>query len=413
MDAYRLHLIRAGMAALVHSIVWTAMMVYQVETVGLTPLQLVLVGTTMEATIFLFEVPTGIVADIYSRRLSAVIGFAMIGGAYLVAGAFPVFAAIIGSQVIWGIGYTFTSGAYEAWLVDEIGQERAGEAFIRAGQVSRVLGLAGVAISVGLGAINLQLPVLAGGGLMLLMAIFLLFNMPETGFAPTPREDRSTFGKMADTFRDGIKVVRGRPKLIYILAIGVFVGLYSEGWDRLWQLHLIDTIGLPAVGNLPTVAWFGLINVASTGVAVLAAEGMRRRLDMNNELAVQRAIFIINGLMVGGLVFYGLSGSFALAMGAWFMFSIPRGLAHPVMQTWTNAHIDKQVRATVLSVQSQTDAIGQIAGGPPLGLIGQWSVRAAFFTSAGLLSPVLLLVHLVRRREVRNGKAAAAVEIGD
>jgi len=68
------------------TLVWTLAPVYFVTVVGLSPLQLVLVGTFMELTIFVCEVPTGIVADVVSRKLSIVIG-------YLVMGAAIVFCA--------------------------------------------------------------------------------------------------------------------------------------------------------------------------------------------------------------------------------------------------------------------------------------------------------------------------------
>src|SRR5207237_5958496 len=113
------------------NMVWTAMLIFRITVLGLNPLQLVLIGTTMEATIFLFEIPTGIVADMVSRRLSTIIGYIVLGVAYVFEGVLQRFEATMFAQVIWGIGYTFTSGAYDAWLVDEIGQERAGQAFMR------------------------------------------------------------------------------------------------------------------------------------------------------------------------------------------------------------------------------------------------------------------------------------------
>ncbi len=95
-------------------------------------------GTVLEATVFLFEIPTGLVADVKSRRLSIVVGYALIGLGFIVEGSFPVFAAVALAQVIWGIGYTFTSGATQAWVADEIGEERAGDAYLRGSQAGQV-----------------------------------------------------------------------------------------------------------------------------------------------------------------------------------------------------------------------------------------------------------------------------------
>jgi DHA3 family tetracycline resistance protein-like MFS transporter len=86
-----------------------------------------------------------------------------------------------------------------------------------------------------------------------------------------------------------------------------------------------------------------------------------------------------------------------VAIGFYFVFVMARSLIMPFFATWSNQHIDSQVRATVLSFQSQTDAIGQIVGGPPIGAIGQLSLRAAFIASGLILSPALILLNRVRR----------------
>ncbi|HBJ31140.1 MAG TPA: MFS transporter, partial [Dehalococcoidia bacterium] len=85
--------------------------VYRITEAGLNPLELILVGTALEAAVFLFEIPTGVVADVFSRRLSLIIGFALIGAGIMLEGAFPLFGTILLAQAVWGVGYTFTSGA--------------------------------------------------------------------------------------------------------------------------------------------------------------------------------------------------------------------------------------------------------------------------------------------------------------
>src|SRR6476469_9881087 len=97
------------------STIFTLAAVYRLQTVGLDPLQLVLVGTVLEASCFVFEIPTGVVADTFSRRLSVIIGVVLLGGGELIEGAIPAFAAVLLAQVVAGLGYTFLSGATEAW----------------------------------------------------------------------------------------------------------------------------------------------------------------------------------------------------------------------------------------------------------------------------------------------------------
>ena len=107
----RLYVANAAVAAFVGTLAFTITSIYRFRTAGLDPFELVLVGTAMEASVFVFEVPTGVVADIYSRKLSIVIGHLGMGVAFLVEASWPSFAGVLVAQTLWGLAYTFTSGA--------------------------------------------------------------------------------------------------------------------------------------------------------------------------------------------------------------------------------------------------------------------------------------------------------------
>jgi len=189
---------------------FTVTAVYYVTEVGMSPLQLVLVGTLMEVSIFVFEVPTGIVADTYSRRLSIVIGTAVMGVAVILFGALGDVWPILAANALWGFGHTFTSGAFDAWLADEVGQERLAGIYLRGAQVGRVAALAGIGASVGLALVDLRLPIVVAGAGGIVLALFFALTMRETGFTPLPREERGSFAQMAHTGRQGGRRIRHR-----------------------------------------------------------------------------------------------------------------------------------------------------------------------------------------------------------
>jgi DHA3 family tetracycline resistance protein-like MFS transporter len=95
LDAYKFYLFIETASSLFYFLAFTAMSLYEIRVAGLSPLQLVLVGTTLELTVLLCEVPTGIVADVYSRRLSILIGFFIIGLGFLLEGLVPLFIPIL------------------------------------------------------------------------------------------------------------------------------------------------------------------------------------------------------------------------------------------------------------------------------------------------------------------------------
>jgi len=384
------------------SVIFTVNLIYHLNVVGLTPLQLVLVGTILETTVFLFEIPTGVLSDVKSRRLSIVIGYAVMGLGFLVEGSMPRFWAVALAQVIWGLGYTFTSGSTEAWIVDEIGEEQAAGAFIRGAQAGQVGGLSAIPVSILLGTVAVRLPILLGGGLMVGLAAFLGLAMSEDGFTPTPAEERTTFQMMLKTVRDARGLIRRQPVLLTILAIGLFFGLYSEGPDRLWIAHLIQDFSVPWLNTVDPVIWIGAIN-GCTGVLTLAAtELVRKRVDASRDGHLAYGLMVNAGLIVLALAGFALTRSFWVAAALIVLVSVVRSVRDPLYATWINDRVDDpQVRATMFSVTGQADAIGQIAGGPAVGAIGNRSIRAALLVSALILTPSIPL-HWVARRGRRE-----------
>ncbi len=408
-DAYRIYLLIEGAASLFFTLVFTVNMVYQVTVIELNPLQLVLVGTLLEGIIFVCEVPTGIVADLYSRRLSILIGYTLIGLGFVVEGSIPRFEAVLMSQVLWGVGYTFTSGATEAWIADEIGEDRAGQAFMRAAQVGAIAGLVGIPLSVGFGTLSIRLPIVLGGLLFVGLVGVLVAIMPEDGFHPVRAEERETWRSMAHTFRAGVRLVRGRTVLLTFVGVAIFYGLYSEGLDRLWTAHLLRDYTLPLAGDLKPVVWFGIIAAAARGLSVISTEIVRRRLDTANQPRVLRTLFALSGLMIAAILLFALAGHVGVALAAYLAFRTFRSTTGPLLTAWITPHIESGVRATVFSMMSQVDAISQVGGGPVIGMIGRvFSIRAAIVTSGVVLSPVLWLYARALRRESRLPLAAPA-----
>lgn len=243
MSPARVYLLLTGGSAGCYALAFTLSMVYQVQVVGLSPLELVLVlvGTVLEASVFVGAVPTGIVADVYSRRLSVLIGLVLVGCG-LVLYAVPSFVAILAAQVLWGVGYTFTSGAQQAWITDEIGVERAAPVFVRSTQVQLAGTITGTVLAGGLGLIWMGLPIVAGGIGFLVLAAVLVVVMPEHGF--TRSSERTTWATMVGQFRAGVSLARRRPVVRTMMLVSLVGGLASEAFDRLWIVHLL-AVGLP------------------------------------------------------------------------------------------------------------------------------------------------------------------------
>jgi len=392
-DPFKYYLFIETASSLLYFMAFTAMSLYEIRVAGLSPLQLVLVGTTLELTVMLCEVPTGIVADVYSRRLSIMIGFFIIGLGFLLEGLLPLFATILLAQVLWGLGYTFTSGSRQAWLSDEIGEERANQAFLSANKFSLGGSLAGMLLAILIGSRQINLPILVSGGLFVLLAVILAMSMSEHGFHPAPREQRNSYQQMLQTFRLGLQTVRSRPRLITILGMGLFYGLYSEGFDRLWVKHLLGRFVLPRLFGNNDIAFLGLLEASGMLLAIAATALIEKRLDTSRPRLIGRLMFAITIGIAALIVLFAGSPFLGLTIAIYVLLWALRNLVGPLMNAWVNQRLDSDIRATVLSMTGQVDAVGQIAGGPLIGLVASLvSVQTAITISGLLLSPALPLI---------------------
>lgn len=405
--ALRLYLVYSGVSSFLFAVAYTVAAVYRVQTVGLSPLQLVLVGTTLEVTYFLFNVPTGIVADTYSRRLSVIVGVVLWGLGLIVEGAFPLFVAVLLAQVIAGIGYTFVEGAIEAWLTDEVGEENVGPALLRGGQLGGVAAFVGIGVSVGLASVRLNLPLLVAGALFLVLGAYLAVRMGERRLRRSTAETavgwrarvRGPLSEMATTARIGVAEMRRRPLALTVLAVAAIFGGFTEGFDRLWEAHFLTVIGLPGLGRLEPVVWFGIIAAGATLLGIGAAELLRRRADLDRPASAVRVLFGLEAALMASVVVFALAGGFALAVAAYLVASMARSLVYPVYTAWINRGLDPRTRATILSMSGQADALGQFTIGPALGGLGSGFGLRVALTAAGLaLTPAVLLYARAMRK---------------
>ncbi|MDQ3147228.1 MAG: MFS transporter, partial [Actinomycetota bacterium] len=195
-----------------------------------------------------------------------------------------------------------------------------------------------------------------------------------------------------DTLRATASSVRARPVLLAVLLVAALHGMSTEGFDRLWELALLRSVSLPEVGSLGVLPWFGLLRAGGLLLAIGATVVIRCRLDVRGAGAAARALLVVDGLQLVAGVAYGLASSLAVAVAAYWAGSLLRQLHGPLFNTWLNTGLASRSRATVNSAASQADALGQVTGGPVLGLIASARSVAAALVASGLVRAPTLAV---------------------
>lgn len=377
--------------SLIIQMVFTLNAIYYVTTAELNALQLVLIGTILEVSILLFELPTGLVADLYGRKRSMVIGIGLIGIAHLLEGAIPEFWAIAIASALWGIGWTFISGAEQAWIADEMGNEKLEQVFLRGAQYSSFGRFIGIGLAVLFAeSMSVQTTILIAGSLLVMLAFVVWRVAPETKFEPITRVGTSNLLQAKRTVQDGYAHVRGNTILVGLAAITLVWGLASEGFDRLWGAHLIETFRL---SEEAAVYWFGLFYA----VAFLLNMFVLKIVEMYVKGRYAKVLYGFNVLLIVTMLAFAWAGQFWLAVLLYWTIAALRNVHYPLMSVMTNERLPSKGRATILSMFGQVDAFGQVAGGPLIGLLALYtSIQGGLAASALLLVPMLYFLRKIK-----------------
>lgn len=390
--ASSIYIFLSCVSSLSYSMIFTIELIYQTNVVELNPLQLVLVGSVQQSVNFLLQVPTGILADMYSRRGAVVLGLFLVGAGYFIESLIPTFIAVLVGAGIGGFGATLVNGADAAWIADEMGAEHAGPVYIRAAQVGSITSLLGIAISAGLINVSLNLPIVLGGALFISLGVILTLIMPEHHLTPKRHTSHNTLQQMRQIIYTSLQLIRRRPVLLTILGTGIFYGIFTGGFDRLWPYYLLHHFTFPALGGLTPLVWFCIIEAGIVMTNWLGMEIVRRNVNTDNHYAIAWALFIIDGLQVATIIGFALAGQFFLALAIFLLFTTAAAPRSPLEHAWTLQNSDSGVMATLFSLQGQVSAIAQIIGGPMLGVIATtFSTQTALIVAGFILCPILLL----------------------
>ena len=384
---------------------WLLFFVRLVVDLDLDPLQLVLLGTAKEIAVLGSEVPTGVVADLYSRKWSVVAAYAISGSAIVASGVVESFPALIAASALWGFGLTFRSGAETAWLTDELGDSVLAEPIIirRANLqfVAVIVGAMAAVVMAYLTSLGGALVVL--GSVLVLQAVRLALSMAETGFSPV-RTDRR--GRFTDLLRDGSRSVRRTPALTILFIATVLAGFGSEAVDRLYVRRIDDILNLGDTVTISNreVLIIGTVLVIQSLVAAIAMRAWRHRLAGSTLVPALTVLYA--GTAIGVLLLAQVEVIWIAILGLTLQGTV-RSIARPVTVVWTNAHTQPATRATVHSFIGQAHSLGEITGGLALGLIASITGIPAALTGSAILylaaSGVAIRGRAPFHKSTRNG----------
>jgi MFS transporter, DHA3 family, tetracycline resistance protein len=398
VSPYRVYLGLEFCTSFLLGISYATITVYWVTSGRLNPLQLLLLGTSLELSYFAFQLPTGVLADLVSRRLCVLTGLFIVGLAQVMQSLSPSFANLVAAQAVLGLGAALNNGAQDAWIADElsaeVGDDRMTGIYLRATQLGLVATVGGSLLSGVIALAGLDKPLRVGGTLFCLLALAGAAVMPEQNFRrPAARTGvggivRQAGSALAEQTRATHRAVLAVPGLVLLFGMTFFVGMWSESFDRLWGAFLLRDIRFPQLGGLHPAMWFSLFASAAAVLGLGATEVAKRRTRRLGPDSVVGALLVLTMAIGAAVVALATTHAFAVVAVTYLVVAVLRPVLYPLVSGWLVGRIEPSVRATALSARDMFDSAGQMLGGPVVGAIGTLaSLRIALLAGAAALGP--------------------------
>ncbi|HUF00835.1 MAG TPA: MFS transporter [Gaiellaceae bacterium] len=405
----------AGVYTLAASVIWGVNTLFLLDA-GLSFFEVFVANAAYSVGTVLFEIPTGVVADTLGRRasfLASAVVLALVTVLYLAlaemgAGVVP-FALV---SVLMGLGFTFYSGAVEAWLVDALDASgfrgALDSVFARGQQVTGAAMLLGTVGGGLLGQIDLSAPYVLRSALLVLVFAIAFVAMHDIGFTPRRVASSQLPAAMTATARAGVAFGWAqRPVRLLMVVAAIQTGFVMWAFYA-WQPYLLELLGRDAVWVAGLVsAGIACSTIAGNQVVGIAARYCGRRTTL---------LLVAVGFQAAAAILVGVATSFWVAVLGLFGIMGALGVTGPVRQAYIQQLIPSEQRATVTSFDSMVAGVGGTGGQLGLGALGEARSVPAAFVVGGLATaaaiPLVARLRMLGGSADRFAGAKAGVECG-
>ncbi len=389
------YFIIAGLYTLAAALIWGVNTLFLLDA-GLDIFGVFIANAAFTAGSVVFEIPTGVLADTHGRRASfllsvtilmattlAYVGVARIGGGLL---AFSLVS------IVMGLGFTFYSGAVDAWLVDALKETGY------AGQLDRVFArgsmVTGAAMLVGtigggfLGTLDLSLPYVVRAGMLAAVFMVAFATMKDIGFTPRALRFSDLPQEMRKVARESLAYGWHNQPVRLLMAFSfVQWGFLTWGFYA-WQPYLLELLAREEI-------WVAGVVAALISLSMIVGNAL---VDWFSQFCGRRTTLLLwaAGVQTVGAVGVGLAGDFWLAVALLLIVTATMGVTGPVKQAYLHQLIPSQQRASVISFDSMMGNAGGVVGQSGLGYLSRVRSIADGYVVGGLATlfalPVLVLL---------------------
>jgi len=411
----RTYLILTLLSTLASSFIWGINTIFLLDA-GLNNAEAFAANAFFTVGMVVFEIPTGVVADTRGRQLSYVLGAAtLLFSTLLYLVMWQVHAPLWGwaiASILLGLGFTFFSGATEAWLVDALHatgfQGHLDHVFGRAQTVAGVAMLGGTVAGGFIAQVtNLGVPYIIRAAMLGVTLVVAWRFMRDIGFSPD--REASAVTAVRNVLKGSIDGGLRNPPVRWLMLAAPFTAGTGIYIFYAAQPYLLELYGDPKAYSIAglAAAIFAGVQIGGGLLVPYVRRLFKRRTD---------ALLIGGVLGVVFLAILGLKPGFVIALGLLALWACIGAVTRPMRQAFLNDVIPSEQRATVLSFDSLMGSAGGVVAQPILGRVADVSGYAtSYLVSAAVQVVALPLVFLARRENSPSDPItddAEAVAIG-
>jgi MFS family permease len=408
----RTYLVISALFTLSASVIWGVNTLFLLDA-GLDIFEVFIANAAFTAGMVLFEIPTGVVADTSGRRRSFLLSAATLTvgtlGYVAISAMGGGLLLFVLASVVLGLGFSFYSGAVEAWLVDAL------NATGYQGQLDRVFGrgemVSGAAMLIGsvgggvLGNFDLAWPFVVRSALLAAVFLVGLRAMHDVGFTPRTTTLSALPREMGSVLDASVKFGWRSRSVRLLMIVALFQGGFMMWGFYAWQPYFLELLGRDAV-------WVAGVVAALVALATIAGNAL---LEFFTRFCGRRTTLLLaaSAVMAAASTGIGLAGSFWVAVALLLVSNVAEGVGTPVQQAYLHNVVPSAQRATVVSAVSLVASAGGIGGQLGLGYLSRAQSVAAGYVTGGLallltLPPLLLLRRMRQDADVIVGRRAGA-----
>ena len=401
----------AGLYTLAAALIWGVNTLFLLDA-GLDIFEVFLANTAFTAGSVLFEIPTGVLADSRGRRVSFLLSAGILVATTLAyvavahfGGGLLAFSAV---SVVMGLGFTFYSGAVEAWLVDALNatnhEGSLDSVFARGSMVTGVAMLIGTISGGVIGHVDLSLPYIVRAVMLVAVLVVAFFFMHDLGFTPRTLRLGELPRAMKHIARASI-AYGWQQRSIRLLMLYTFVPMGFLTWGfYAWQPYFLELLDRNAV-------WVAGVIAALVSLSTVAGNAL---VDRISQFCGRRTTMLLwaAGIQTLAAIGIGLTDSFWLAVVFLLIVTGTMGVAGPVKQAFMHQLISAEHRASVVSFDAMIGSGGGILGQTSLGYMSRSKSIADAYFYGGLATVLALPVLMILRRSADPADAFAGRKAG-